>query len=99
MQLKAFQDMIRANNLDEGAKPKDRLTKLKAYERRYEEYLDRTVMPMVMSEALSKDPDVLTQYYPRNDQLLVILHNKVNNAKRQSENKEKPHGLKKWKAS
>ena len=38
-------------------------------------------------------------YYPRTDQLLLVLHNKINNSKRSSENKEKPHGLKKWRAA
>jgi hypothetical protein len=35
-------------------------------------------------------------YYPRTDQLLLVLHNKINNSKRSSDNKESPHGLKKW---
>lgn len=30
---------------------------------------------------------------------MLVLHNKINNSKRSSENKEKPHGLKKWRAA
>lgn len=39
------------------------------------------------------------QYYPRTDQLLLLLYNKVNGSKRHSENKEKPHGTRTWKAA
>lgn len=44
------------------------------------------------------DPDVSSNYYPRTDQLLLVLHNKINGQKRSSENLEKPHGLKHWRA-
>ena len=30
---------------------------------------------------------------------MLVLHNKINNSKRSSENKEKPHGLKKWRSA
>jgi len=39
-----------------------------------------------------------TSYYQRTDQLLMVLHNKINNNKRMSDNLEKPHGIKTWKA-
>lgn len=55
-------------------------------------------MRQVLQEALRMDPDITTSYYERTDQLMLVLHNKINNQKRSSENLEKPHGLKNWRA-
>lgn len=38
-------------------------------------------------------------YYPRTDEILLVLHNKINNSKRTSDNKESPHGMKKWRSA
>jgi len=46
-----------------------------------------------------KNPDLATMYYPRSDQLLLILYNKINNSKRSSDNLEKMHGVKPWRSA
>lgn len=55
-------------------------------------------MPLILQEAMLKDPDMTYTYDPRQDQLILVLHNKINNQKRATENLEKPHGVKNWKA-
>jgi len=35
------------------------------------------ILRQVLAEALLKEPDVATLYYPRNDSLLVTLYNKI----------------------
>ena len=99
MQLKAFQQMIKSNEIDEKCKPFQRLAKNKIFERKYEEYFPPDIFRQVMQDALLMDPDVAPMYYPRTDQLLVILHNKIKNSKRSSENKEQPHCVKKWRSA
>lgn len=67
MQLKAFQQLIKSNGLDEGAKPKDRLSKLKVFERKYDQYLEEDIFRQVFQRALLQDPDLSTYYYERSD--------------------------------
>ena len=71
----------------------EKLAKYKVFERQYDEYLEPDNLRQVLQTALLMDPDVAVQYYPRTDQLLLLLYNKVNGSKRHSENKEKPHGI------
>jgi hypothetical protein len=91
--------LVKSNGIDEGVKPKDRLAKNKIFERKYDEHFESDIMRQVLQEALLQDPDISSMYYPRTDQLLLVLHNKINNSKRTSDNKEKPHGLKKWRSA
>lgn len=77
---------------------KDKAARNKVFERKYDEYLEPDNFRQVLQKALLFDPDVSTAYYARTDQLLLLLHNKVNGSKRTSDNKEKPHGIRKWKA-
>lgn len=58
--------MIRGT-IDEGAKPKERLAKNKIFERKYDEYLEPSILRQVLQDALRQDPDIDTQYYPRTD--------------------------------
>ena len=44
MQLKAFQQLIKSNGIDEGVKPEKRLAKNKIFERKYDEYFDEDVL-------------------------------------------------------
>jgi hypothetical protein len=99
MQLKAFQQLIKSNNIDEGVKPEKRLAKNKIFERKYDEYFESDILRQVIQDAMLQDPDISAMYYPRSDQLLLVLHNKINNSKRSSDNKEQPHGLKKWRSA
>ena len=99
MQLKAIQQLIRSNGIDEGAKQKDRLGKVKIFERKYDQFFEEDIFRQVLQDALLQDPDLTQMYYPRTDQLLLILHNKINNQKRQSDNLDKAHGLKKWRSA
>ena len=72
---------------------------MKVFERKYDQYMEEDIFRQVFQKALLQDPDLTSMYYPRKDNLLVILHNKINNQKRASDNLEKPHGLKKWRSS
>jgi hypothetical protein len=39
--------MIKTNNIDEGAKPKDRVTRCKMFERKYEEHFEADIFKQV----------------------------------------------------
>ena len=75
--MKAFQELIRSNHIDEGASSdKLRLPKYKVFERNFEEHFTPEVLRQVLAEALIQEPDVASLYYPRDDSLLVALYNK-----------------------
>lgn len=99
MQLKHFQQLIKNTGIDEASRMKEKLSKNKIFERNYDEWMEPKILRQVVQDCLRQDPDVSVSYYPRNDQLLLAFYNKVNNSKRSSENKEKPHGLKKWRSA
>lgn len=70
--------MIRSNHIDEGAlSDKQRHAKFKVFERNFEEHFTPDILRQVLAEALIKEPDIATLYYPRDDSLLVALYNKV----------------------
>jgi len=98
LQLKQLQKLIKQEKIDEGAAIKERLGKHKIFERKYDQYFTQDIMSQVLQEALRQDPDVTAGYYARTDSLLLILHNKINNQKRASDNLDKAHGLKTWTA-
>lgn len=89
--------MIKAEKIDEGLQHKDKLAKNKVFERKYDQYFAKDNMSQVLQEAMLMEPDVATNYYTRTDQLLLVLHNKINNNKRSSDNPEKAHAIKSWK--
>ena len=99
MQLRDFSALMRQNNVYENQMGKDKQARNKVFERKYDEYLEPDNFRQVVQKALLFDPDVSTAYYPRTDKLLLLLHNKVNGSKRHSENKEKPHSIRRWKTS
>ncbi len=47
LQLRALQQLIKSTNIDEGAKPKDRATRCKMFERKYEEHFEPDVFKQV----------------------------------------------------
>lgn len=98
MQLKQIQKLIKTEKIDEGLSGKDKLGKVKVFERKYDQYFTKEIMSQVLGEALRYDPDVSTSYYERTDQLLLVLHNKINGSKRFSENMDRPHCSKVWRA-
>ena len=98
MQLRAIQKIIRSEKIDEEQKigTRDRLGKNKVFERKYDQYFNKDLMPSILSEAMASDPDVSHVYYQRTDQLLLVLHNKINHEKRSSDVLDQPHGVKTW---
>lgn len=98
MQLRAIQRIIRSEKIDEEQKigTKERMGKNKVFERKYDQYFSQDLMPKILQEAMSSDPDVSSTYYQRTDQLLLVLHNKINCQKRNSDVLDKPHGIKTW---
>ena len=79
MQLKQFQMLIKAEKIDEGMVGVEKLGKNKIFERKYDQFFKSDVMSQVIQDALVQDPDVSTKYFGRTDQLLLCLHNKINN--------------------
>jgi len=98
LQLKQIQRLIKAEKIDEQVPAKERLGKHKIFERKYDQYFTPDIMSQVLQDAFRQDPDVTASYYARTDSLLLVLHNKVNNSKRSSDNMDKCHGLKTWKS-
>lgn len=75
--MKAFQELIRSNHIDEGAaSDKQRHPKYKVFDRNFEEHFSPDLLRQVLAEALLQEPDVASLYYPRDDSLLLALYNK-----------------------
>ena len=75
--LKQFQQLIRQNFIDKGAKGKKRAEKDRVFNRTYENHLSPEIFRQVFSDALVDEPDTASLYYPRQDALLVALYNKT----------------------
>ncbi len=54
------------------------------------------ILRQVLAEALLKEPDVTSLYYPRNDCLLIALYNKIKNIHKKD---GEIHGEREWKAA
>lgn len=76
--MKAFQELIRSNHIDEGVNSdKLRHAKYKVFERSYQENFSPETLRQVLADAILQEPDIASLYYPRDDSLLVALYNKV----------------------
>lgn len=75
--LKQFQQLIKQNFIDQGAKGDKRAEKYRVFNRTYENHMTPDIFRQVFSDALIDEPDTATLYYPRTDALLVALYNKT----------------------
>lgn len=95
--MKQLQRVIKSEKIDEGGQGFNKLSKYRVFERKFDQYFSKDNMSQVLQEALMMEPDISTNYYARTDQLLLVLYNKVN-GKRSSENLDKVHSVKNWRA-
>lgn len=65
MQLRAIQKVIKGEKIDEEQKigTRDRLGKNRVFERKYDQYFNKDLMPSILQEAMGSDPDVSSVYY------------------------------------
>lgn len=62
--------------------------------------MSQDILRQVLAEALMKEPDVATLYYPRNDSLLVCMYNKIKQQHEEGgEDWNKPHNEREWRAA
>jgi len=52
MQLKSLQKIIKAEKIDEGIPIANKMGKYKIFERKYDQYFDKEILPQVLGEAL-----------------------------------------------
>lgn len=67
MQLKAFQQILKSNGIEEQHKQRDRLGKHKVFERKYDQFFEENIFRQVLQESLLQDPDITQMYYARSD--------------------------------
>jgi len=84
--LKHFQNIIRANRVDNGLSAKARESRFKVFERVFENHMSPEIFRQVYAAALLDEPDKVQMYYPRTDSLLVVLFNKYKDPSQRTNN-------------
>jgi len=69
--------MIKANFIDGGLSPDQRLDKCKIFDRSFQSHMKPDILRQVIADAYLQDPDATSFYYPRDDKLLLALYNKI----------------------
>jgi hypothetical protein len=77
LQMRAFQQMVKSNYIDQGKIGIGKHTKYQIFERCFENHMSMDIFSQVFADALLDEPEITSIYYPRNDSLLVALFNKV----------------------
>lgn len=95
--LRTFQELLKQNQIDEGQTASDKHTKYKAFERCFEQHMNQDILRQVLAEAMLKEPDMTTLYYPRSDALLVCMYNKISQT--HSQQSGAPHNEREWRAA
>jgi len=77
LQMRAFQQMVKSNYIDQGKVGIGKHTKYQIFERCFENHMSMDIFSQVFADALLDEPETTSIYYPRSDSLLVALFNKV----------------------